>query len=132
MLNIVINAMRCADIIFYFFRIYELSYSRDSLAILYVIFTPLDRTLTIVSSLLDITSKPLRFEKPAGKISRVSAGEIKKLKDKGFDPHNEKQKQGGSGEKIDLWKDGVENLFFRAERGSNYEPLYENIHQILK
>lgn len=82
--------------------------------------------------MLEIASKPLKFEKPVGKISRVSAGEIKKLKDKGFDPHSEKPKQGGLGEKIDLWKDGLGNLFYRTERGSNYEPLYENIHQILK
>ena len=94
--------------------------------------TPVGRAITVVNTLLDITSKPLRFEKPVGKISRESAGEIKKMKDKGFDPHDEKPKQGGPGEKIDLWKDGLGNLFFRAERSSNYEPLYENIHQILK
>lgn len=82
--------------------------------------------------MLELTSKPLRFEKPIGKVSRVSAGEIKKLKEKGLDPHLEKPKQGGPGEKIDLWKDSLGNLFFRTERGSNYEPLYENIYNILK
>jgi RHS repeat-associated protein len=63
-------------------------------------FTPLGRAIALVNSLLEITNKPLKFETPIGKVSRVSAGEIKKLKDKGFDPHSEKPKQGGQEKKL--------------------------------
>jgi hypothetical protein len=38
---------------------------------------------------------------------------------------------GGAGEKIDLWKDGFGNLFYRTGKRSNYEPLHENIRHIL-
>ncbi|HKG07948.1 MAG TPA: RHS repeat-associated core domain-containing protein, partial [Pedobacter sp.] len=94
--------------------------------------TPLGKTITALNSLLEIESKPLKFEKPIGKLSRVSKGETRELKEKGYDPHSVKPSQGGPGKKIDLWKDRLGNLFYRTEGGSHYEPLYDNIYQILK
>nr|WP_255530543.1 polymorphic toxin type 33 domain-containing protein [Pedobacter sp. ASV12] len=69
----------------------------------------------------------LSSSEPEGKVSRVSAGEIKEMQSNGFDPHDHKPKQGNTGGKIDLWKDSNGNLFFRAEKSKSYEPLYENI-----
>ena len=49
----------------------------------------------------------------------------------GFDPHDYKPKQDGDGGKIDLYKDGAGNIFFKTEKGGSYEPIFENINHIL-
>jgi hypothetical protein len=51
---------------------------------------------------------------------------------KGFDPHEHKPKQGGTGGKIDLYKDSKGWIFYKTEKGNNYEPIFENITNYLK
>jgi RHS repeat-associated protein len=69
--------------------------------------------------------------KPQGKVSRITQGEMRKMKQNGFDPHDNKPKQGNTGGKIDFWKDSKGDLYYRSENGKNYEPLYDNINNYL-
>ncbi len=60
---------------------------------------------------------------------RISPNQMKDLKKKGFDPHENKPSQGkNSGGKIDYYKDKDGNIYYKAEHGENFEPINENIN----
>lgn len=68
----------------------------------------------------------LHMEKPFGKVNRVGKDEMKNLQNNGFDPHDFKPQQGGPGGKIDFFKDAMGNLFWKTEKGTHFEPTFEN------
>ncbi|MEN3157786.1 RHS repeat-associated core domain-containing protein, partial [Alkalimonas sp. NCh-2] len=72
---------------------------------------------------------PLDSEKGCPDDKKLSNGEIDKLKDAGFDPHDLKPKKGGS--KFDLFKDKNGNIIVKPKKGNGPgDPTGLNINNL--
>ncbi len=84
--------------------------------------------ISLIDMVASVDTRVLAMEKPLGKTSPLSKGEINELKKNGIDPHDLKPQQGGPGGKIDLFKDMKGNLFWKTQKGNNFEPIFENFY----